>query len=269
MSEVEPTPKTEQTPEEEALEAKAETETVQAPELAAGQPEADAVNADTAEAEDGEEKDFVPSSEQTEDAGPTIEDLQAEIAELNDKLLRAVAETENVRRRALRDREEASKYAIANFARDIIGVADNMQRAVDSIDTDLRKDSSAVDNVAVGLEMSAREVMSIFERFGIKKIEALGGRFDHNLHEALFEFEDPSKPAGTVFQIMETGYTLNGRLLRPAKVGVTKGGAREEEAAAPAEAKEGEANAETPDTEAKTAYESRGSEPGTNVDQEL
>jgi len=190
------------------------------------------------------------------------EDLEATVADLNDKLLRALAETENIRRRAVRDKEDASKYAISNFARDMLALSDNLHRAMDSVDPETRQKDAAVEQIMVGLEMTAREVNNAFERYGIKVIEAMGEKFDHNLHEALFEMDDASKPPGTVVQVVETGYVLKDRLLRPAKVGVSKGGA-----------KETAANAEEPETvaskEGQTAYEDRGEEPGTQLDEEL
>ena len=190
------------------------------------------------------------------------EDLEATVADLNDKLLRALAETENIRRRAVRDKEDASKYAISNFARDMLALSDNLHRAMDSVDPETRQKDAAVEQIMVGLDMTAREINNIFERSGIRTIEALGQKFDHNRHEAMFEVDDASKPAGTVVQAVETGFMLHDRLLRPAKVGVSKGGA-----------KETAANAEEPETvvskEGQTAYEDKGEEPGTQLDEEL
>ena len=169
-----------------------------------------------------------PGAEGEERAGAApaerIAELEAEVADLKDKLLRALAEVENVRRRAEKEREDAAKYAIANFARDMLSVADNLRRALESIDAKTRAGDEAVENLAVGVEMTERLMMNAFERAGIKPIEALDRRFDHNLHEAMFELEDKEKPAGTVVQVMQTGYTLGDRLLRPAKVAVAKGG---------------------------------------------
>ena len=200
---------------------------------------------------------------------PGLEALKAEVAELNDKLLRALAEAENVRRRAERDKKDASKYAIANFARDMVGVADNLHRAMAAVDEETRKEVTALDQMMVGLELTEREILNTFERFGITKIEALGKKFDHNFHEAMFEIDDDQKPAGTVIQVVETGYVLNDRLLKPAKVGVAKGGP-------PANPEETDQAAveETPQAEAarkdgQTAYETKGKKPGTQLDEEL
>lgn len=212
----------------------------------------------------GEEGDEASSEEGGEEEG---EDLEAQVADLNDKLLRALAETENIRRRAQRDTADASKYAVSNFAREMLTVSDNLQRAMDSVDPETRANDAAVEQIMAGLEMTAREVLNTFERFGIKTIEAMGEKFDHNLHEAMFEMEDTSKPAGTVVQVVETGYVLNDRLLRPAKVGVSKGGPKEN----------GKANAndeappvtEEASKEGQAAYEDKGEEPGAQLDEEL
>ena len=177
---------------------------------------------DDAEESSGEEAADAPPEE-----APEEEDLEAKVAELTDKLLRALAETENMRRRAQWDKEDASKYAITSFARDMLTLSDSLHRAMDSVDAEIREKDAAVAQIMVGLEMTAREVRNTFERFGIKTIEAMGEKFDHNLHEAMFELEDVSKPAGTVVQVVETGYVLNDRLLRPSKVGISKGGPRE------------------------------------------
>ncbi len=202
-----------------------------------------------------------------EAAEEAVEELTPEqqVEELNDKMLRALAEAENVRRRAERDKSDAAKYAIANFAREVLGVADNMKRAMASVDADARKGDPALEQLMVGLEMTEREMLSTFERFGIKPIEAMGEKFDHNLHEAMFELDDATKPAGTVMQVVEAGYVLNERLLRPAKVGVSKGGPKENDAA------EGAAPA-PPDPALKdgqSAYEDKGKEPGAQLDEEL
>ncbi len=153
-----------------------------------------------------------------------IAELENEAAELKDKLLRALAESENVRRRALRDRQDAAKYGIANFAREMLGVADNLRRALDHVDAEARKESEAIENLAAGVEMTERAMLDAMERSGVKPIEAMGQKFDHNFHEAMFEAPDPTKPSGTVIQELEKGYMLADRLLRPARVGVSKGG---------------------------------------------
>lgn len=150
--------------------------------------------------------------------------LEAEVASLKDQLLRAMAETENVRRRAQRDREESLKYAGVPVIKDLLGVADNLQRALESVPQDQVADSGPMQNLRLGVEMTLRELQSVFERHGIKTINPLGERLDPHLHEALYEVEDPSKPAGTIVQIIQPGYRLHDRLLRAARVGIAKGG---------------------------------------------
>jgi molecular chaperone GrpE len=154
-----------------------------------------------------------------------LENLHAEVAALKDKLLRAMAEAENTRRRAEKEAADARTYGVANFAREMLPFADNLRRAADSVPAEAR---ATLDPIATalleGLEVTARDFMSRLGRFGVKQIEALGAKFDPNLHEALYEIPDESKPAGTVAQVMEQGYMIGERVLRPAKVGVTRGG---------------------------------------------
>ena len=169
------------------------------------------------------------------DPAQRIAELEAQVAEANDRTLRALAEAENVRRRAERDKQDATKYAITSFAREILSVGDNLRRALDSVDAEARKSSEVVETLMTGVEMTERELLSVLERSGIKRLDPLGQRFDSNAHEALFEVPDPSQPQGTVAQVIEAGYMLNDRLLRPAKVGVTKGGPKPEPVAAAAE----------------------------------
>lgn len=212
----------------------------------------------------------VPSPETLAEAQPDPALLEQQLAELNDKLLRALAEAENVRRRAERDKDDAYKYAVSNFARDMLSVADNLRRAMESIEPEVRKSDPAVDKVMEGLELTEREMLATFERYGIKPVAAMGERFDHNRHEALFEVEEKSRPAGTVVQVLETGYTLHDRLLRPAKVGVAKGGpkveAKAESGPAPADAA---TDAARDAKSAPKAYESKGGGPGGKLDEKL
>jgi molecular chaperone GrpE len=186
------------------------------------------------------------------DANAHIEHLEGELVALNDKLLRALAEAENVRRRAQRDKEDASKYAIKGFAEDMLRVGDNLSRALAAIDGDARKADANLDNLAVGVEMVMKELLSAFDRAGVKPIEAEGSRFDPMLHEAMYEIDDATKPAGTVAHVLEQGFTLHGRTLRAAKVGVTKGGPKPEAPAA-----DGAALAGGQSREGQHAYEHR------------
>jgi molecular chaperone GrpE len=162
-------------------------------------------------------------SEETGEHSPEarVAALEAELAEHKDRLLRALAETENVRRRAQREREDAAKYAVAGFAKELLSVADNLRRALDSLPWAEAKDDRTRSLLA-GVEATERELMSVFERHGIRRIDPDGERFDHNLHQAIFEAERPGKPGGTVIEVLQPGYVLHDRLLRPAMVGVAK-----------------------------------------------
>lgn len=218
---------------------------------------------DQVDAADAVEQD---AADQSDDAAP---DLAAELAETKDRLLRALAEAENVRRRAQRDVENATKRSIAGFAREMVVVADNLDRALAAVDGKAVDGNDAVKGLLEGVSMTAREMLNAFERNGIKKLEPLGERFDPQQHEAMFEYEDASKPAGSVGQILEPGYILNGLPLRPAKVGVTKGGPKPGDAPAPSAQILDAAEAEKKAASGGTAYEDHGKAPGGNLDEEL
>ena len=204
-------------------------------------------------------------SEGSEEESPES-NLAAEVADLKDKLLRALAETENVRRRAQREQEDANKYAVTAFAREIVEVRDNLRRALDAVDDDLRQNNEAIAGLLEGIEMTERTILAALERFGIKSIEALHQKFDHNLHEALFEVEDSSVPNGTIVQELQAGYKIHDRLLRPAKVGVSKGGAK---AGADPGEPPGEATGDQSVKKSAQAYEKSDPESGAKVDKEL
>ena len=234
-------------------------------------PDSEAEAVEETAADEGKETEEAEKAETEEAAEESDGELTPEqqVEELNDKMLRALAEAENVRRRAARDKSDAAKYAIANFAREVLGVADNMKRAMASVDTEARKSDPALEQLMVGLEMTEAEMLSTFERFGIKPIEAMGEKFDHNLHEAMFELDDASKPAGTVMQVVEPGYMINDRLLRPAKVGVSKGGPPGDKKDNDAAKDAAPAPADTALKEGQSAYEDKGKEPGAQLDEEL
>jgi molecular chaperone GrpE len=166
-------------------------------------------------------------------------ELAREAADLKDRLLRSLAETENLRRRTEKQIDDTRVYGIANFARDTLGVADNMRRALDAVTPELRESAdTAVKALIEGVELTERELLKVLEKHGVKKLEPLGGKFDPNLHQAMYEVPDPSVPAGTVAQVVQAGYTIGDRVLRPALVAVAKGGAKP--AAAPANDNAGE-----------------------------
>lgn len=147
--------------------------------------------------------------------------LEGEVAALKDQWLRAMAETENLRRRATRDREEALKYASTNFGRDMLSIADNLRRALENCPS-MEELPEPVKALIQGIELTENALLSAFERHGIKKIDPMGEKFDANLHQAMFEVEDESVSPGTVVQLLQVGYTMHDRLLRPAMVGVSK-----------------------------------------------
>ena len=158
--------------------------------------------------------------------------VETELADTKDRLLRALAETENVRSRFQRERADTQKYAISGFAKDLLTVVDNLRRALDAMPeveiTDPRT-RSLLDGVAA----TERELLAAFERHGLKRIDPKGENFDHNFHQAIFEAERPGAPAGTVIEVLQPGYVLHDRLLRPAMVGVAKGGAEGERTGRP------------------------------------
>jgi molecular chaperone GrpE len=153
------------------------------------------------------------------------EDLAKEAAEYRDRWMRALAEMENLRRRTEREVNDARTYGIAAFARDILAVADNMDRALQALDDELREKADAgVKALLDGVELTERELHKVLEKHGVKKLEPAGQKFDPNLHQAMYEVPDPSVPAGTVAQVVQAGYTIGDRVLRPALVGVAKDG---------------------------------------------
>jgi molecular chaperone GrpE len=153
-----------------------------------------------------------------------VQQLQAEKAELQDKLLRALAEAQNVRRRAQQDVERERKFGIERFAKDILSVADNLGRALSVLPDDADAIDPALRNVIVGVQATERELQSVLERHGITRIESLGRPFNAEFHQAVMEVEDPTVPAGTIVQELIPGYLIAGRLLRAAMVAVSKGG---------------------------------------------
>ena len=159
--------------------------------------------------------------------GAVIEEKEAEIVALKDQALRALAETENTRRRAERELQDMSKYAVTGFARDLVNVLENLQRAVDNIPAELKETQPAVANLAVGVEMTLKELLGIFNRQGIQRIDPMGQKFDHNFHQAVAKIDTPDADAGTVVQVLQAGYVIHDRLLRPAMVGVAAGVAKQ------------------------------------------
>jgi molecular chaperone GrpE len=158
------------------------------------------------------------------DAHARIAELEAKLAEVTDKTLRALAEAENTRKRMEKERQDTAKFALSSFARELLSVADNLARALSAITPEQRAENEALKNIFIGVEATEREMLRLMENNGIKKIDSLGKVFDPNIHEVMFEADAPDKAPGTIIQVLDNGYMIHERLLRPARVGVAKGG---------------------------------------------
>ncbi|MCO6049466.1 nucleotide exchange factor GrpE [Mesorhizobium sp. RP14(2022)] len=189
----------------------------------------------------GNEAEFSENAEtgQADDYEALVR-LMKENEELKDRSLRTVAEMENLRRRTAREIQDARAYAVTNFARDMLSVSDNLRRALDAVPANSgTADAAGLSALVEGVEMTERAMLSALERHGVKKLEPEGERFDPNFHQAMFEVPNPDVAANTVVQVVQPGYRIGERVLRPAMVGVAKGG--------PAfVAKSAESEAETP-----------------------
>jgi molecular chaperone GrpE len=149
-------------------------------------------------------------------------DLKQELEKMREQTLRAMADAENTRKRMDRERDDIRKYAISPFARDMLGISDTLHRALESVPAELRESDARVNNLLEGLEATERELNRIFERNKIIKINPLGEMFNPNFHEVMFETPGTGKPNGTITLVIEAGYILHERLLRPARVGIAK-----------------------------------------------
>ena len=183
----------------------------------------------------GPSEDTAPDKPGAEAGEPSLEErfaaLAAEAAEYKDRLLREMAEMENLRRRTQREKDEAARYAITRFARDVIGVSDDLARAIAAVPEDARSDSEGpIANLLSGIELTERQMQQVLERHGVTRFDPSGQKFDPAVHEAMFQIPDPGQPDGTVAQVMEVGYMIGERVLRPARVGVTAGGPKAEAA---------------------------------------
>ncbi|MFQ5972540.1 MAG: nucleotide exchange factor GrpE [Alphaproteobacteria bacterium] len=164
---------------------------------------------------------------ETVDAAALVAELEAKLAEAKDQVLRAYAEAENVRKRGARQIEEAQKYGVSGLAKDLLNVADNLRRALDAIPEDAHVENELLGTLFAGVEGVEKDLLTAFKKHGIEKIEPIGELFDPNYHQAMFEVESADHPPGTVVQLLQPGYVLNGRLLRAAMVGVAKNGSEE------------------------------------------
>jgi molecular chaperone GrpE len=178
------------------------------------------------------------------EAAAEIRTLIAENQDMRDRLLRALADMENLRRRTEREKADTARYAISNFARDVLTVGDNLRRTIEHVPEEAASQDPALKSFLDGVEITERELLNVLERHGVKRIEPKGQRFDPNFHQAMYEVKDPSVPEGTVVDVMQSGYAIGDRCLRPALVAVAKGGAK---AAAQGDAQRRPANDDFPE----------------------
>ena len=181
-------------------------------------PETDMSETDMAEPDQQDTADAALSPEQEK-----IANLEQQLEEVKAQALRAMAETENIRKRTEREVSDAKKFALSGFAKDLLGVADNLERALTAIPSDQIDSLDSTSKALIdGVKMTSTDLASVFTKAGIVQVEAMGKAMDPNLHQAIVEIPDETQEAGTIVQVMQSGYTLNGRLLRPAMVGVSK-----------------------------------------------
>ena len=177
--------------------------------------------------ENGASEEQIASETEADSTPESLEEAlaaaRAEAAQMKDQLLRAMAETENTRRRAQRERDDAQKYGISNFAREVLAVADNLRRALEAIPAETLQSDEALKTLYDGVAATERQLEAALGKQQIQRIWPEGERFDSNFHQAMFEVPDSGKPAGTVVQVLQAGYKIHDRLLRPALVGVAKG----------------------------------------------
>lgn len=170
-------------------------------------------------------------------ASGELEALKEENADLKDRLLRAAAEMENLRRRTERDKSDTAKFAVSNFARDTLTIADNIARAIAHVPEEAAEEDPALKSFLDGMKVTERELMNVMERHGIARLDPKGERFDPNKHQAMFEVDDKDVAEGTIVEVVQAGYVIADRILRPAMVGIAKGGEKQKrsEEAAPEE----------------------------------
>ena len=157
----------------------------------------------------------------------SVEMLQKEAAEARDRMLRTLAEMENLRKRTTKEVADARLYGITGFARDVLDIADNLQRALDAVPAEARATADpGLTALIEGVELTERSLLNALEKHGVKKFDPSGEKFDPNFQQAMYEVPDPSVPSGTVVQVVQAGFMIGERILRPALVGVSKGGAK-------------------------------------------
>jgi len=197
--------------------------------------EEETVEATEAEAPEAAEQEVAPDDYIDEGAldGTITEidriaELEEELGKMKDQAMRALAEAENTRRRSQAEIQSKAKYANTDLARDLLAVADNLTRTLEAVTPEARKEDETLENLCVGVEMTQKQLLDAFAKASVTVIEALNQRFDHNYHQAMFEIPNAEVPSGTVLQEMQKGYLIHDRLLRPAMVGVAKGGPKPE-----------------------------------------
>ena len=202
-----------------------------------GRPEDEGIApADTEVTEEAESAEAETHEAAESEPADGAADLQAEVTSLKDQLLRALAETENVRRRGQRERADTAKYAAGPLVKDLVEVADNLRRALEAVPAEAVEADQHLKTLMTGVELTEKALHGVFEKHHIVKIDPLGERLDPNYHEALFEIPNPDAASGTVVQVVRSGYRLHDRLLRAAQVGVARGGPAPAAAQAPKEA---------------------------------
>ncbi len=200
----------------------AETSAEEGLSVPAGTAQATPAQAETARAGTAQAETF-----ERDAASAVIEALNAENSQLKDRVLRTLAEMENLRRRTDREVSDAKTYGVTSFARDMLTVVDNLSRALEHLPAEARTGAEAsIRSTIEGVELTARDLEAVLSRHGVKKLDPKGQKFDPNLHQAIFEAPDETVPAGTVSQVVQSGWTIGDRVLRPAMVGVSKGGPR-------------------------------------------
>ncbi len=200
-----------------------ETEKQSSTEEGSADEQASIVNLDDVKTEI-DAKDATGETAQDSPPEDPIAILEAEVAGLKDKYLRQTADMENLRRRTEREKQDIAKYAISNFARDILSIDDNLQRTLQAAPDESSGDEAHIKSLIEGVEMTTRELVNVFERHGIIRTDPKGEIFDPNQHQALYEVENPAVPVGTIMEVVATGYMIGERVLRPAMVGLAKGG---------------------------------------------
>lgn len=168
------------------------------------------------------EEDVLAEKAMEKETQKLEEAYRAEVADLKETLMRTLADAENLRKRAVREKEDTARFAIQKFAQDLLSVSDHLGHAIQSFEKDHKDHEPETKTLLEGVKLTEKELLNVFERQGLQKILPIGEKFDHNFHEAMFEIETDEHPAGTVVELVQAGYTLNGRLLRAARVGVAK-----------------------------------------------